>query len=123
MRWSRFPAWKLTVGYPRTLRKSVLTIVDMLYTWDEEKRKANRAKHGVDLADAALIFEDFCLIREDVTEGYAEQRFLAIGRAGGRLLMVVYTLPDEDTIRIISARRADRPERRRYFHEYAKQFR
>ena len=37
--------------------------------------------------------------------------------------MMVYTLPDEDTIRIISARRADRPERRRYFHEYAKQFR
>jgi uncharacterized DUF497 family protein len=47
-----------------------------------------------------LIFEDFCLIREDVTEGYAEQRFLAIGRAGGRILMVVYILPDEDTIRI-----------------------
>ena len=41
----------------RILRKSVRTIVDMLYTWDEEKRKANRAKHGVDLADAALIFE------------------------------------------------------------------
>ena len=88
----------------------------MLYTWDEEKRKANRAKHGVDLADAAVIFEDFCLIREDVTEGYAEQRFLAIGRAGGRMLMVVYTLPDEDTISIISARRADRPERRRYLN-------
>jgi uncharacterized DUF497 family protein len=88
MRWSRFPAWKLTVGYPRILRKSVLRIVDMLYTWDEEKRKANRAKHGVDLADAALIFEDFCLIREDVTEGYAEQRFLAIGRTGGHILMV-----------------------------------
>ncbi|MGH8537551.1 MAG: BrnT family toxin [Gammaproteobacteria bacterium] len=95
----------------------------MLYTWDEEKRKINRAKHGVDLADAVLIFEDFCLIREDVTEGYAEQRFLAIGRAGERILTMVYTLPEEDTIRIISVRRADRRERRRYFHEYAKQFR
>jgi uncharacterized DUF497 family protein len=81
--------------------------------WDPEKAAANLRKHGVDFADAATVLSDeMALTRSDETPG--EERWVTLGMdALGRLLVLVYTWR-EDEIRVISARRATRSERRAY---------
>jgi uncharacterized protein len=86
----------------------------MEYEWDDQKAVSNVTKHGVDFADAATALEDEAAIT--VADEFAdEERFITIGMdALGRLLVVVYTWRGEDTIRIISARKATPQERRQY---------
>jgi hypothetical protein len=81
--------------------------------WDPEKAVANLRKHGVDFADAetALHDEMAMTMPDDDPE---EQRFVTLATdALGRLLVVVYEWRDDD-VRLISARKADRSERRQY---------
>ena len=82
--------------------------------WDPEKAASNLGKHGVDFADAVGVFEDewALTIKEEYVEG--EQRFATLGRDFlERVLVVVYTYR-RGLIRLISARRATRRERRAY---------
>lgn len=86
----------------------------MTIIWDPAKAEANVRKHGIRLADVeGVLFDPNALTEEDERlEG--EQRFVSIGMDPvGRLLVVVYTFRGED-IRLISARRATRRERRAY---------
>ena len=85
----------------------------MSFEWDEVKADKNLRDHGVDFADAATVFEDdLALTISDDAPG--EERFVTLGLdAPGRHLVVVYTWR-EDRIRIISARKASKTERRRY---------
>ncbi|MGD8472962.1 MAG: BrnT family toxin [Anaerolineae bacterium] len=86
----------------------------MEYQWDPEKAASNLGKHGVDFADAVGVFEDewALTIKEEQVEG--EQRFATLGTDFlERVLVVVYTYQG-GTIRLISARRATRRERRAY---------
>lgn len=86
----------------------------MTIIWDPAKAEANVRKHGIRFADAeGVLFDPNTLTEEDEhLEG--EQRFVSIGLDPvGRLLVVVYTFRGED-IRLISARRATRQERRAY---------
>ena len=86
----------------------------MEYVWDPDKAATNLQKHGVSFADAVAVFSDvFALtIPDDVA---AEERFITLGTdAFGRLLLISYTWRGEDTIRIISARKATRSERTQY---------
>jgi uncharacterized DUF497 family protein len=85
----------------------------MEYQWDSRKAEINRKKHGIRFADAVSIFSDERMIMmEDIDP--EEQRFVAIGTdAFGRILVVVYSWR-YDNIRIVSARRATRRERRQY---------
>jgi hypothetical protein len=88
--------------------------MDIDFEWDETKRQANRRKHGVDFADTVEVFYDdlSCSMSDP---DHAEQRFLITGMdAFGRVLLVVYAQPDQQTIRIISARPATPAERRHY---------
>ena len=89
----------------------------MSYEWDDMKAISNEAKHGIDFADAVTIFSDpAALTIED--EEHDEPRFVTIALdALGRLLVVVYTWREDQTIRIISARPASRMERRLYEEE------
>lgn len=82
--------------------------------FDPTKNAENLRKHGVDFADVEGVFYDeFALTDEDTTHG--EQRFLTLGMDGfGRILVVCYTYRDPDTIRIISARKADPQQRKQY---------
>jgi uncharacterized DUF497 family protein len=82
--------------------------------WDENKRLANIAKHGIDFADAAQVFEGPIREREERRRDYREDRFSTVGEVDGRLLYVVYTRR-RDRIRIISARRAGQDEREEYY--------
>jgi uncharacterized protein len=89
--------------------------MDVEFEWDETKRQLNRRKHGIDFADALEVFyDDLCCTMAD-PDHHAERRFVTVGLdAFGRVLVVVYTQPDELTIRIISARQATAAERRHY---------
>ena len=83
--------------------------------YDPTKNTINRRKHRVGLEDAKLVlFDPMALVSED-TETEGEQRFVVVGMdALGRILMVVYTYREPDTIRLISARPATKKERQAY---------
>jgi len=98
------------------LRKTfVYTLKFVRYEWDLDKAAANFKNHGVSFADAATVFEDgFALTRED-PDAQGEQRFVTLGMdATGVLLVVVYAYRATDAIRLISAWKADRGQRKQY---------
>lgn len=73
-------------------------------------------KHGIDFADAVSVFSDELAITI-FDERFEEERFVTIGTDYfNRILVVVYTLRD-DEIRLISARKATRKERKQYEEE------
>ena len=86
----------------------------MRVTWDPEKAKLNRRKHGIRFSDAeGVLFDPYALTEEDQAAD-GEQRYVTIGLDSlSRVLVVVYTYRGDD-IRLISARRATRKERRSY---------
>ena len=88
----------------------------MEYEWDERKARQNIAKHGVPFEYATRIFLDLHrLDAEDARRDYGEQRRLTLGKIEGRLCAVAYTVRDK-IIRLISARKANEREWRKY-HE------
>ena len=86
----------------------------MRFEWNEEKNKANIQKHGLDLADAPEIFAVPILVALDDREDYGEDRWIGIGMLKSRTVVVLYTEHGEDTIRIISLRKALTHERNQY---------
>ena len=86
----------------------------MEYEWDPGKAATNLRKHGISFADAVAVFSDELALV--VTDDFAgEERFIVLGAdAFGRLLVVVYTWRSDNRIRIISARKATRHERKQY---------
>lgn len=86
----------------------------MDYEWDKAKARSNRKKHGTSFADAVVVLEDEQAITVP-DDNPNEERFITIGMdAFGQVLVVVYTWRGEETIRIVSARKATRAERRQY---------
>ncbi|HEX3554009.1 MAG TPA: BrnT family toxin [Thermoanaerobaculia bacterium] len=86
----------------------------MRFEWDDAKNDVNLQKHGINFTDVWQVFTEPMLIDLDDREDYGEERWIGTGWLGNLLIVVVWTEPEEDTIRVISARRADRYERRRY---------
>ena len=90
----------------------------MRFEWDEEKNRRNRVKHRISFKIAREVFEDpwAISVRERVEAG--EERWQTIGAISeGDLLLIAHTLRDEngeEVIRIISARKVSRRERRLY---------
>ena len=84
------------------------------FEWDPAKNASNRRKHRIDFEDALAVFDDpgmvgwLCSDPED-----DEERFMAVGRVGWDIVSVVYT-PRGAKRRLISARKANRNERREY---------
>ena len=83
--------------------------------WDPVKAAANVKVHGVSFAEAATVLtDDFALTRED-PDSLREQRFVTLGMsATGTLLVLVYTHREPDAYRIISAWKANKPQRTQY---------
>ncbi|ETX07409.1 BrnT family toxin [Candidatus Entotheonella palauensis] len=87
----------------------------MRYTWDPDKAQSNEADHEIAFADAIRVFEDVYGLSQEDLSAEGEDRYVVIGMdAFGRILTVVYTYRGDDTIRLISARRATRREWREY---------
>ncbi len=86
----------------------------MGFEWDPVKSAANLIKHGLSFDTAVTVFADPRRFELESTKPeYGEVRWKVVGMVAGRVLTVVYTLRDE-RIRIISARSAQRDERRIY---------
>ena len=86
----------------------------MKIIFDKAKDEANRAKHHCSLALAEAFEWDTALARQDDGYSYGEVRMAAIGWLGDRLYVVVFTDRDEER-RIISLRKANKREVRRYY--------
>jgi uncharacterized protein len=87
------------------------------FEWDDSKATTNLLKHGISFDVAKFIFEDPNAIDEDdFSSDVTELRFSTLGSVDGRLLYVIATLRG-DIIRIISARRAEAFERRKYYEQ------
>ena len=83
--------------------------------FDPTKDVLNRAKHGVSLEAATRFDWDTSLEREDDRFDYGETRFVAIGQIGSGLYVMVFTEgSDDDTVRVISLRQAEKHEIRAY---------
>ena len=83
-----------------------------LFEWDQEKNKANKLKHGISFEDTLPVFHDeYALTIEDTH--HEEQRWKTLG-TGKYLMVVVVVFSHRKKIRIISARKATKTERRKY---------
>jgi len=87
-----------------------------IFSWKPQKARINLRKHGVSFQEAMSVFADpLAITIPDPLHSYGEERFVILGLSEGfRLLVVVHTEQDEERIRLISAREADRDERRKY---------
>lgn len=84
----------------------------MEFEWDEEKRLANVAKHGIDFERVRDMFDGRPIFTK-VSPRFDEDRFTTTGMSGGRFLTVVWTQRG-DRRRLISARGARDAEKRAY---------
>jgi uncharacterized DUF497 family protein len=88
--------------------------IDMKITWDSVKAKTNRLKHRVYFSEVEPVFYDPNAISFEDGDSKGEVRHIVIGLDSlGRLVVAVYTYRGE-TIRLISARRANKAEREAY---------
>ena len=86
----------------------------MRLEWDAAKNRANIRKHGFDLAEAEEMFRGALLVRPHTDEDSGEERWIGIGMIRGRVAFVAFAERQQDTIRIISLRKADHEEREQY---------
>ena len=84
-----------------------------MWDWDETKRQANLAKHGVEFALADGLDIASAISEPDTRHDYGEPRFVVTGTIGGRLHIMVYT-PRGNRFRIISLRKANSREEARW---------
>ena len=87
------------------------------FEWDTHKEKSNQKKHGVSFIEAQSIFYDEHAVQffDDEHSSHTEERFLMLGISSNQhLLLVCHCVRNENTIRIISARKATRTESKLY---------
>jgi len=86
----------------------------MNFNWDPAKRQTNLKKHGLDFAEAERVFSGETFTFKDDRFAYNEQRFISMGLLRGDVVIIAHT-ETQDTIRIISMRRAEKHEQKLYF--------
>ena len=93
--------------------KKCVTLIRVRFTWEPKKAASNIKKHGVSFVEASSLFAaPLAALLEDALD---PERAILVGQSEeGRVLLVVFLEESEDTIRIISARRATSHERKRY---------
>ena len=92
------------------MAEHVFTRHGTTFLWDENKAAQNLRKHGVAFAEAATVFDDPLFVLLDASRN-EERRDAVIGfSAHGRLVTVVHIEVNDDSIRIVSARRASATE-------------
>ena len=87
----------------------------MTFEWDENKRRENLAKHGLDFADAWQLFEHPTLTWHDDRFDYGEERWISIGIMKTAVVaLLAFTERDPDVVRVISLRKAKKHEKEKY---------
>ncbi len=94
---------------------------ELKFEWDERKNRLNQKKHGVSFNEAETVFiDEFGRLIPDPDHSNDEDRFILIGMSFRfRLLIVCHCERNADIIRIISARKAEKHERKQYEEYYA----
>ena len=88
------------------------------FEWDQEKAKRNLKKHGISFEEAATVFGDaLSMTIADPLHSTVEQRWVTLGLTHRERLVVVVHTNRGSTIRLISARKATRREKRTYYEE------
>jgi uncharacterized protein len=75
----------------------------MRFTWDDDKYESNLVKHGLDFADAKVVFSGPTFTYEDDRFAYGEQRFMTLGLLGQMVVSITHK-ESNDEVRIISVR-------------------
>lgn len=90
--------------------------MSLRFEWDPQKAATNLAKHGVAFEEALTVFSDpLGRIFDDEDHSVEEQREIIIGHSvKQRLLVVCFTAPQDEVIRLFSARKATKRERQDY---------
>ena len=89
--------------------------VALRFEWDNKKAQSNKRRHGITFEEASTIFGDpLSITIHDPAHSIGEDRFITIGTSVDNNAIVVVHTARDDTIRIISARKATRNERRQY---------
>lgn len=86
----------------------------MHYEWDEAKNHSNRAKHGLDFADAEQVFAGRCVSFIDDRFDYGEKRLVTLGMLAGRVVVIAHVPRGDEVTRIISMRKANQREQKIY---------
>jgi uncharacterized DUF497 family protein len=84
------------------------------FEWDESRNKTNIDERDLDFADARQIFDAPMLVRIDNRKDYGEERFVGIGFLKNLVVVIVFTELNEQTIRVISLRKALKYEREQF---------
>ena len=98
----------------RPLRVVPDVVTMLLFEWDEAKNIANVDKHGISFGEAAEIFSGFVVSDSDGRFNYGEIREISYGRIREAIVVAVVNTKRNGQIRIVSARRANRQERKRF---------
>jgi len=93
----------------------------LTFEWDEAKRSANLGKHGIDFVDVQEMFTGSIMVVPDARKDYGETRHIGFGFINRRLVTVVFTKRNPETIRIISARKANDREKAQFKESLADQ--
>ena len=87
----------------------------LIFEWKPQKAKSNLKKHGVSFEEASTAFQDtLSLTIDDPLHSIDEERVVLIGMSNKNRLLVVVHAERGDNIRIISARKATKEERKNY---------
>jgi uncharacterized DUF497 family protein len=90
-------------------------MLGIAFEWDSRKESANRRKHGVGFSEASTVFADpLSITIPDPDHSENERRYVIIGLSDQRKLLVVVHTVRGERIRLISARKATRHEKREY---------
>ena len=91
------------------------------FDWDPKKANSNQKKHGVSFIEAQTVFlDDNALLIDDPDHSQDEDRFILIGFSYKFRVLVVCYSEEQDAIKIISARKATRPEKKQYQERQSK---
>ena len=89
----------------------------MKFEWDETKRQTNLRDHKLDFADAQIVFSGITFTFEDDRFEYGEDRFITLGLLREIVVVIAHT-ERNDTVRLISMRKATKNEQRLYFENF-----
>ncbi len=89
---------------------------EILFEWDPRKNASNLKKHSVSFEEAKTVFSDeYARLIADPDHSESEDRFILLGTSiDSKLLVVCHCVRTEETVRILSARKADKSERKIY---------
>ena len=87
----------------------------MRFEWDPRKEALNRAKHDVSFDEASTVFDDYeAVIFDDSKHSMTELREFIIGSSVAQRVLIVSFTARNESIRLISARKANKKERSKY---------